>query len=45
MMELVNNEGERVLESGDFKIYLGGSSPGNRSTELGIQLLKEATFT
>ncbi|WP_229793715.1 glycoside hydrolase family 3 C-terminal domain-containing protein [Salinimicrobium marinum] len=45
MMELVNDEGERVLESGNFKIYLGGSSPGNRSTELGIAKLKEATFT
>lgn len=45
MMELVNEEGERVLESGEFKIYLGGSSPGNRSTELGVQKLQEATFT
>ncbi len=45
MMELVNLEGERVLESGDFKIYLGGSSPGKRSTELGIQPSKEASFT
>ena len=45
MMQLVNEQGERVLESGDFRIYLGGSSPGNRSTELGISTLKEATFT
>ena len=45
MMELVNKEGERVLESGKFKIYIGGSSPGKRSTELGIATLKEATFT
>ncbi len=45
MMELVNNEGERVLESGEFRIYIGGSSPGKRSTELGVQQLKEAVFT
>jgi beta-glucosidase len=44
MMELVNNKGERVIEPGDFKIYLGGSSPGERSVELGIGKLKEATF-
>jgi len=43
-MELVNNEGERVLERGDFKIYIGGSSPGERSVELGTGKLKEATF-
>lgn len=45
MMELVNNEGERVLERGDFRVYIGGSSPGERSVELGIKKLKEATFT
>ncbi|MGI0106657.1 glycoside hydrolase family 3 C-terminal domain-containing protein [Salinimicrobium sp. WS361] len=44
MMQLVNNEGERVLESGEFSIYIGGSSPGKRSTELGKEL-KEANFT
>ena len=43
MMELVNHEGERVLESGEFKIYIGGSSPGKRSNELG-KTLKEAEF-
>jgi beta-glucosidase len=45
MMELVNLEGERVMESGDFKVYIGGSSPGKRSVELGIPQLKEASFT
>lgn len=44
MMEIVNNEGEKILEPGDFKIYIGGSSPGKRSAELGIQI-KEAGFT
>lgn len=45
MMELVNNKGERVLERGDFRVYIGGSSPGERSVELGLGKLKEATFT
>lgn len=45
MMELVNNEGERILEKGDFKIHIGGSSPGKRSEDLGIDKLQEATFT
>ena len=45
MMELVNLEEERVLESGDFKVYMGGSTPGRRSTELGIHPIKEAIFT
>jgi len=33
--KLVNNEGERILEPGEFIIYVGGSSPGQRSLELG----------
>ncbi|MCX2837953.1 glycoside hydrolase family 3 C-terminal domain-containing protein [Salinimicrobium sp. MT39] len=44
MMQLVNNEGESVLESGEFSVYIGGSSPGKRSIELGKEL-KEANFT
>ena len=44
MMELVNVNGERVLEKGDFRVHIGGSSPGVRSKELGIAL-KENTFT
>lgn len=45
MMELVNEEGKRVLESGKFKVYIGGSSPGKRSADLGLQKMKEAEFT
>ncbi|MCF4101091.1 glycoside hydrolase family 3 C-terminal domain-containing protein [Gillisia sp. M10.2A] len=44
MMELVNNKGERVLEKGEFKVYIGGSSPGKRSVELGVPQLKDASF-
>ncbi|MDT0676335.1 glycoside hydrolase family 3 N-terminal domain-containing protein [Autumnicola musiva] len=45
MMELVNLEGERVLEKGDFKVYLGGSTPHQRNTELGMTEVEEVTFT
>ncbi|MCX2680250.1 glycoside hydrolase family 3 C-terminal domain-containing protein [Galbibacter sp. EGI 63066] len=45
MLELVNNEGKRVLEKGEFKIYLGGSSPMKRSLELGASKLAEAVVT
>ncbi len=45
MLELINDEGEKVLESGDFKIYIGGSSPMKRSFELGASALAETTIT
>jgi len=45
MMELVNNEGESVIEKGEFKIYIGSSSPSPRSLELGAAQFKEAVFT
>lgn len=35
MMQIVNNNGESVLDPGEFKITIGGSSPGKRSIELG----------
>jgi len=35
MLELVNNNGESILEKGTFTIYLGGSLPSARSIELG----------
>ena len=44
MMAMVNKAGEKQIESGDFKIYVGGSSPGQRSEELGKYLM-EAIFT
>lgn len=45
MMELVTEKGDRIVESGAFKVYIGGSSPGNRSTELNKKPVKEASFT
>ena len=43
--EMVNNEGNRVMEAGDFKIYLGGSSPMKRSFELGAPKMAEVIVT
>lgn len=45
MLELVNEKGERVLEKGDFRIYVGGSLPGSRSQELGASKPAEALLT
>jgi beta-glucosidase len=34
-LQLVNDEGRSILEPGEFRITIGGSSPGSRSLELG----------
>lgn len=41
--EMVKNDGSRVVESGEFKIYVGGSSPMKRSFELGAPKMAEVT--
>ena len=43
--EMVKNDGSRVIESGDFKIYVGGSSPMKRSFELGAPKMAELQVT
>ena len=40
--EIVKNDGSRTIESGEFKIYVGGSSPMKRSFELGAPKMSEA---
>ncbi|NLF51264.1 MAG: glycoside hydrolase family 3 protein [Leptolinea sp.] len=45
MMMLVNEEGETVLEGGDFILRVGGCSPSKRAVELGVQDLLEAEFS
>ncbi|MCK4855677.1 MAG: fibronectin type III-like domain-contianing protein, partial [Bacteroidales bacterium] len=35
MLQMVNEEGRFILEPGEFRISIGGSSPGSRSLELG----------
>jgi beta-glucosidase len=44
MMEIVNEDGESVLEPGEFKVTIGGSSPGKRSLELGAATPVELLF-
>jgi len=35
MMELIDSRGRARLEAGEFKVWIGGSSPAERSRELG----------
>ena len=45
MMEMVDNDGQRSIESGQFKVQVGGSSPSDRNAALGAAPLVEAVFT
>lgn len=45
MMYVVNEKGESVIEKGDFKVYISGSTPTQRSLELGAAPWIEANFT
>ena len=44
MMELVNNEGDRILEDGQYRVFVGGSTPDPRNKELGMSPVQEASF-
>ena len=44
MMELVNNEGDRILEDGQYRVFIGGSTPDPRNMELGMSPVQEASF-
>ncbi|MEO8253583.1 MAG: glycoside hydrolase family 3 N-terminal domain-containing protein [Flavobacterium sp.] len=43
--EMVKNDGTKTIESGDFKIYVGSSSPMKRSFELGAPKMSETIVT
>ncbi len=43
--EIVKEDGSRTIESGKFKIYIGGSSPMKRSAELGAAKMAELELT
>lgn len=43
--EIINNDGSSILESGDFKVSIGGSSPMKRSFELGASQMAEKIIT
>jgi beta-glucosidase len=45
MLHLINNDGESVLEAGDFNIYIGGSLPTERSYALGMPKVPKTTLT
>ena len=44
-MQMVNAEGERVVESGDFKVMIGGAAPMQRSIDLGAAEWQTASFS
>ncbi len=45
MMSLVDNDGQSIIEAGQFKVHIGGTSPGSRGLELGAAELVEAVFS
>lgn len=45
MMEMINAEGEGVIEPGSFSVYVGGSLPGDRSRTLGAGEVLQTSFT
>lgn len=45
LFEMVNLDGERIIEPGDFRIYIGGSSPMKKSFELGAPKMAEVLVT
>lgn len=45
MMKMVNDAGDRVLEPGEFRVTVGGSSPGERALRLGAATPVNMTFT
>ncbi|ARS37867.1 glycosyl hydrolase [Pontibacter actiniarum] len=45
MMEMVDEHGQRKIEPGRFKVFVGGAVPGKRSEALGAGRPAEATFT
>lgn len=45
MMKCIDNNGHSILEKGNYKIYVGGSCPQQRSLELGLAKPVEGLFT
>ena len=45
MMALINENGDTILDPGQFKITLGGCSPGTRGPTLGASNPAQAVFT
>jgi beta-glucosidase len=45
MLTLITDKGESIVESGDFRISIGGALPGNRSEALGAARAQQITLT
>jgi beta-glucosidase len=45
MLKMINDKGESVLEKGKFAVYLSGSAPVSRSTQLGSSPWVKAEFS
>ncbi|PKB16402.1 glycoside hydrolase family 3 N-terminal domain-containing protein [Flavobacterium sp. 5] len=43
--EMVKNDGNRIIEPGEFKIFVGGSSPMKKSFDLGAPKMAETIIT
>ena len=41
MMHIVNAAGDKVLEPGRFRVFIGGASPMSRSKSLGAKILSK----
>jgi len=44
MMMFINDNGDPILEPGDFVVHVGGSSPSQRAVDLGLQANLTASF-
>lgn len=44
LMSIVNDNGDKIIEAGDFKVTVGGCSPGQRGVELGAAPAVTAVF-
>ncbi|PTB97064.1 glycosyl hydrolase [Marivirga lumbricoides] len=45
MRSIVNESGEHMMESGEFKLFVGGASPMKRSEALGASQMQSVSFT
>ena len=45
MMQMINEKGERLIEAGEFRVYIGGSSPSKVNEALGASKGATASFS
>jgi beta-glucosidase len=45
MMELVTENGNKVIEPGDFRVYVAGSTPSELSKKLGAAIPISTIFS